>query len=211
VADLATISDLENRLGRSLTAEETARAAALLADASAMIRGYTRQDFDQVVDDQVVLRPVGTVLRLPQRPVTAVSQVVALGGGVIPDLTLPAGLWTWDGVDQVDIWPPETDLWLSLPARWADVGWPVDTYRVTYSHGYATVPQDVVAVACAMVLRVLVAPSLVEGMVSERIGSYFYQLQQGSGSAGPGVRLTNADRDALARYRRTATTIQVAL
>jgi len=25
------------------------------------------------------------------------------------------------------------------------------------------------------------------------------------------VRLTNADRDALARYRRTATTIQVAL
>lgn len=209
MVNLATTSDLEDRLGRSLTADEALRAPALLADASALVRAFARRHFSEVVDDEIVLRPVGTLLRLPQRPVTAVSQVVALGGGVVPDLTMPRGIWTWDGVDKVDVWPPDTGWLLNLPERWSDSGWPVDTYRVTYSHGDATVPPDVVAVVCAMANRVLLSPSMVEGLVSERIGQYNYQLQQGSGAAGTAVRLSQADRDVLARYRRSTTTIQV--
>jgi len=185
------------------------RATALIADASALVRAYTRQEFDHVADDEVVLRPVGTVLRLPQRPVTAVVKVEALGGGVVPDLTLPVGTWAWDGADKVDIWPPETSVWLTLPERWSDVGWPVGAYRVTYSHGHASPPPEVVAVVCGMALRVLLSPSMVEGLVSERIGQYNYQMQQGTGTTGAVVRLTDADRAALARYRRTATTVQV--
>lgn len=206
---LATVTDLEARLGRDLTAEEAARADALLADASALIRAYTRQDFTQVLGDVIVLRPVGTVVRLPQRPVQQVTQVVAVGGSdTLPDVALPAGSWTWDGIDRVDIWPPSTDWILNLPEARAD-GWPsVNTYRITYDHGYATVPADVVATVCAMVLRTLLSPSMAAGMVSERIGAYNYQLQQGSGSSGAAVTLTTADRDALKRYRRTATTIQ---
>lgn len=209
MAPLATTTDLESRLGRDLTADETARADALLADASALVRGYTGQDFTQVVGDEVVLRPVGTTVRLPQRPVTDVTSVVAVGGSdTIPDITLPAGSWTWDGIDKVDVWPPSTDWLLNLPETWSD-GWgAVNTYRVTYSHGYAEVPDDVVAVVCAMVLRTLLAPSMVAGMVSERIGAYNYQVQQGSGSSGASVGITQADRDVLKRYRRKATTIQ---
>src|SRR5690606_24305004 len=158
------------------------RATALIADASALVRAYTRQEFDHVADDEVVLRPVGTVLRLPQRPVTAVVKVEALGGGVVPDLTLPVGTWAWDGADKVDIWPPETSVWLTLPERWSDVGWPVGAYRVTYSHGHASPPPEVVAVVCGMALRVLLSPSMVEGLVSERIGQYNYQMQQGTGT-----------------------------
>src|SRR5690606_35739255 len=201
--------DLAARLGRCLSTEEMTRATALIADASALVRAYTRQEFDHVADDEVVLRPVGTVLRLPQRPVTAVVKVEALGGGVVPDLTLPVGTWAWDGADKVDIWPPETSVWLTLPERWSDVGWPVGAYRVTYSHGHASPPPEVVAVVCGMALRVLLSPSMVEGLVSERIGQYNYQMQQGTGTTGAVVRLTDADRAALARYRRTATTVQV--
>lgn len=206
---LATIEDLEARLGRELTPEEQARAQALLDDASALIRAYTGQDFSQTLGDVIVLRPVGTVVRLPQRPVQQVTQVIAVGGSeAIPDITLPAGAWTWDGIDKVDIWPPDTTWMLSLPETWAD-GWgAVDTYRLTYDHGYATVPADVVAMVCAMVLRTLLSPSMTQGMVAERIGQYNYQLQQGTGSVGATVMMTQGDRDALKRYRRTATTIQ---
>lgn len=207
MAPLATVEDLEARLGRELTPEEAARANALLTDASALIRGWTRQDFTLTLGDVITLRPVGTVVRLPQRPVQAVTAVVAVGGSeAIPDVPLPVGSWTWDGIDKVDIWPPDTSWLLSLPESWADGG--TDTYRVTYDHGYAEVPADVVAVVCAMVLRTLLAPSPVAGMVSERIGQYNYQLQQSTGSVGATVMMTGADRDALARYHRTATTIQ---
>lgn len=205
---LATVDDLEARIGRELTPEEAARAEALLADASALVRGYTGRDFGLVEDDEITLRPVGTRVRLPQRPVHTVSRVVATGGSdAVPDVALPVGAWTWDGIDQVDIWPPDTSWLLSLPETWAD-GTLVDTYRVTYTHGYDPVPADVVAVVCAMVLRTLLAPSPIAGMVSERIGQYTYQLQQASGSVGATVAMTTEDRTALTRYRRTATTVQ---
>ncbi|WP_049566871.1 hypothetical protein [Streptomyces sp. SBT349] len=207
---LATVEDLEARLGRELTPEEAARADALLADASALLRAYTGQDFTLTVGDEIVLRPVGVTIRLPQRPVQAVTTVVALGGSeVMPDIALPAGSWTWDGIDKVDIWPLDSSWYLSLPEVWTD-GWgAVDTYRITYDHGYAVAPPDVLAVVCAMVLRTLLSPSMTPGMVSERIGAYNYQLQQGAGSAGASVSMTQPDRDALKRYRKTATTIQL--
>jgi hypothetical protein len=200
---LATVDDLEARLGRDLTADEAARADALLADASALVRGYVRQHLAPPVSgDQVVLRPVGTLVRLPQRPVTAVTSVAAVGpdGAVIGALSG----WSWDGRDLVD-------LACATPSG----SWPLtgraclpDTYRITYDHGYTETPADIVAVICAMVLRTLLAPSPVAGMVSERIGQYNYQLQQGTGSVGATVLMTQADRDALRDYRRTATTIQ---
>jgi hypothetical protein len=213
VAALAGTDDLEARIGRELTATEAARADALLADASALIRSYTKQRFDAVADDVIVLRPVGSHLRLPQRPVTAVTSVVALSGtDTIPDWTVPPGCWQWDGIDLVEVWPPDRNVWVSLPEVAYDVGGP-DTYRVTYSHGYAEVPADVVAVCCRMVLAVLLAPTLTEGLVQERIGQYSYQYGQAPGQASPGatVRMTDVDRDDLTRagYRRTSGTVAV--
>lgn len=208
MAALATQADLEARLGRPLTTAEQARADALLDDASALIRAYTGQEFTLHENDVITLRPVGTVLRLPQRPVTAVTQVVAVGGTEpIPDITLPPGAWMFDGIDKVDVWPLNTGWILNLPEVWLE-GYPPDTYRVTYSHGYAQVPADVVAITCGIVNRVLLSPSLVEGLVQERIGQYSYQLQQGMGAAGASARLTDDDRTALQRYRRTTGVIQ---
>lgn len=207
---LATVEDLEARLGRELTPAEEARAEALLADASALVRAWTRQSFAPVEDDELVLRPVGTELRLPQRPVTAVSSVRAVSGlASVPDLALPG--WTWDGIDIVDIAGIDSHIWVSLPAWWEDWGAAPNTYRVVYSHGTDAVPAVVVAVVCQMVLRTLTAPSMTEGLVSEKIGQYNYQMQQSTGSAGAAVRMTPDDKATLASagWRRSSTTVQV--
>ena len=213
MTDLATTTDLEARLGRSLTPTEATRAAAYLTDISALIRSYTKQDFTAVTSDVVRLRPVGTAIRLPQRPVTAVNSVMALGWAGIPNIVLPAGSWGWDGIDVIEIAPFTSDIWLNLPTLELGEELP-DTYEINYDHGEANVPADVVAVACGAVLRVLVAPSLVEGMSAERIGQYSWQMSQqvDGGSAGVTVRLSEQDKDQLrqAGYGpRRASTVQV--
>ena len=202
---LATPQDLEARLGRPLTAVEAARAPALLDDASALIRAYTGQAFGLVVDDEVVLRVQAGIVRLPQRPIAAVSAVVAIGGAGMPDITVVD--YVFDGVDQVRLGGGAAVI--NLPEIWWDDedGYP-GTYRVTYSHGYATSPADVVAVACAMVLRTLTAPTAQGGITSETIGSYSYNLK--AADTGVAVSLGQPERQALARYRRTEAMIKIA-
>jgi hypothetical protein len=200
---LAGTDDLQARLGRDLTEAEQARAQALLDDASALIRGYTGQDFDLVEDDQAVLRIQGGTVRLPQRPVTEVSQVVALGGNMVPDVTVID--WVFDGVDQIRL--GEGTFIINLPAIWwDDDGYP-GTYRVTYSHGYTQIPADVVSVACGMVLRTLTAPTTLGGVTSETIGSYSYRLE--AADTGLSVVLGQTERKTLARYRNTEGMIKV--
>jgi hypothetical protein len=208
VAALASLVDLSDRIG-TLTAAQTARAPALLDDASALVRRYTRQDFELVTNDAIVLRPVGGVLRLPQRPVVAVDSVAMIKIDGTPGP--PFSGWSWDGLDKITItghgiaglvdpfWP-----WaIELAGR---------TYQVIYDHGEALIPDDVIAVVANMVNRVLTAPSLTEGLQAERLGEYSYQAQQGAAAvSGTAVRLTQGDKDDLiaAGYRRRSTTVQV--
>jgi hypothetical protein len=203
VADLANVADLEARLGRSLTVDEAARAPALLKDASAKVRNYTGQTFTQVAGDVIILRPVGVLLRLPQRPVTAVTAVAA----VAPDgvATAPMSGWSWDGRDKVDLTYATWSADDSSPA-WRDRAAP-DTYQVTYDHGDATAPDIVVATVCAMVMRTLLSPSMTPGLAGERVGAYSYQMQQGASSVGASVVMTEEDKDDLRRYgpRRAGT------
>lgn len=201
---LASAADLEARLGRDLTAAEDDRVDALLADASAQVRAYTRQTFTAVTGDVAVLRVQGGELRLPQRPVTAVTKVVAVGGSdAVPDVTVTD--WVWDGLDLIRVGSGAAVI--NLPeVWWDDDGYP-GTYRVTYSHGYTAVPADVVRVVCGMVLRTLTAPTMAGGVTSETVGPYSYRIDTpGTGLA---TTLTQADKDALADYRTTVGTIKV--
>jgi len=204
VASLADDSDLEARLGRDLTTAEAARSTALLADASALIRRYTKRRFEAVANAEVELRPVGSLLRLPGRPVTAVDQVEQIGTAGSADRVMGVSEWAWDGIDLIELWPCPVALLGVLPTSTY-----ADTYRVTYDYGSATVPDDVVAVCCRMVLAILTAPTMAQGLVQERIGQYSYQFGQAPGQASPGatVRMTDVDRDDLRHYRRTAGTI----
>ena len=203
---LATLDDLEEYV--TLTSAQRSRAPALLRNASAQIRRFCRQDFDLVADDTVVLRPIGTKLRLPQRPVTSVTSVVAVGSNGIPDFTL-AG-WTFDGIDIVNIAGLDSNTFVSFPAWWEDYNVDINTYRVRYGHGYEITPDDIKGKVCQMVNRVLTADTQVEGVTQETIGQYSRQWQQATGSTGVTTVLTRADRQDLIDwgYRRTAGTIQ---
>lgn len=204
MATLATKADLVARLGRDFTCEEDGRLDALLADASALVRAYTGQDFTETDDAQATMRAQAGLIRLPQRPVTGVSSVVAIGGNGVPDLTLTD--WWWDGLDLIRIGAGEYVI--NLPEQWWDDedGYP-GTFRVTYSYGYATPPADVVAVVCGMVLRTLTAPTSVGGVTSETIGPYSYRLE--SAGVGTAVSLGDMERKTLSRYRKTTGMISV--
>lgn len=205
--DLADTTDLEATLGRNLTATELAKAPALLASASAKIRAYCRRQFTETEDDELVLRPIGTELRLPGKPVTEVAQVEQIGTAGSADRVMSVSEWAFDGIDRIELWPCPTAVSGVLPtATYAN------TYRVTYSHGEATADQFITDKCVELVLRTLLAPTQVAGLVQERIGQYSYQYGQASGDQSPGatVRMTREDKRDLAEagYRRTAGTIQ---
>lgn len=199
---LASPSDLEERLGRPLTAAETARAEALLGDASALVRAFTGRDFTRTDDETVVVRAQQGEIRLPQRPVIDVTAVVAVGAGGAPDV--PVTGWRWDGIDIIRTAADNTVI--NMPEAWFDEDYESypGTYRVTYSHGTDTVPADVVAVVARMALRTLTSPTMAGGVTGETIGPYSYRTD-GSG-VGTAVTMTDDDRKMLelAGYRRKA-------
>lgn len=199
---LASLTDLSDRLGRPLTSTEEARGQALLADASALVRSYTGQGFTRVDGETVVVRAQQGEIRLPQRPVLDVTAVVAIGAAGAPDL--PVVGWQWDGLDIVRTTSDSPAI--NMPEPWyeEDAEAYPGTYRVTYSHGGAAVPADVVAVVARMALRTLTAPTAAGGVTGETIGPYSYRTD-GSG-VGTGVAMTEDDEKMLklAGYRRTS-------
>lgn len=191
---LASLTDLSDRLGRPLTSVEETRGQALLADASAKVRSYTKQTFTRTDNETVVVRAQQGEIRLPQRPVIDVTAVVAIGAGGAPDL--PVVGWQWDGLDIVRtaVGSPV----INLPELWYedDVEAYPGTYRVTYSHGAAQVPDDIVGIVARMALRTLTAPTVAGGVTGETIGPYSYRTD-GSG-IGTAVVMTEEDRRELA-------------
>jgi hypothetical protein len=196
---IATDADIEARIG-PLSAEQAAKLPALLADATAELQAYCGHSIVRVDDDQILLHGSHGRLLLPGRPVVSVTSVELFDRG---EWLAVAG-WSWDGLSGIDLRGAHL-----AQAPKADT----QTYRVTYSHGWAlgSIPPLLVTKACAMVARVLTAPSPIDGVVSESIGQYSYQLQQGMGGAGTAVRLSANDERVLARagFRRSLHSIAV--
>lgn len=178
---LATSADVVARIG-ALNASQAAKVDALLDDATAELEAYIGP-IEQRISDVRVLRPSGMAIDLPGRNITEVTSVYLIDSGVDREVTG----WRWDGIRTV-----------RLPGA-QPVGSIEGTYRVTYTHGYASgsIPQVLKARAVKMANRVLTSPTEAEGLVSENIGQYQYQLQQGTASMGSGVVLTRADKEDL--------------
>jgi hypothetical protein len=144
---LATPLDVAARLGRDLTQAELLRLPALLQDASAKVRNYTGRTFTQA-ETTVRLRVNNGRVKLPQRPVVSITSVKMLNRDGTVGTTL-AG-WFWDGLAEIAT---------ASPSQIANGPWfPNDRYRiveVTYTHGYSTVPADVLAVVCSIATRAL--------------------------------------------------------
>jgi len=143
---LATIADVEARLGRSLTAGETSQATAWLGDASAMFVQRAVQKFE-VSESTVRLFPRDGIVRLVQRPVIEIVSVTDIDGVEID--------YTYDGHQSI---------------------YELGTYSpviVNYEHGSATIPDDVVAVVAGMVVRTLLVPNdAAAGIQQQSVGPF---------------------------------------
>lgn len=176
---LAQVSDVQARMPRPMTTAEQTRAGVLLMDASSLIRGKIRQDFTQA-QSTMDIAPVDDQIILPQRPVVSVDAL----GRMSPDgkTVTPFSLWIFDGIATITLAPPSTvinapEFWITNDWLWKNV-----VYQVTFTHGYATVPDDVTGVCASMVMRVLLAPGS-PGVVGETIGGYQYRIADGFPSA----------------------------
>lgn len=201
---LATADDIAQRMGRDLTGAEISRVMPLLADASAQIRRYCRRDFLLHTVETGVFRGHRGVIELPDKTTTAVSLVVAIGGGGgVPDFPIP--FFTFDGIDKIRLGNMAPVI--NVPEAWWEIDAYPGTYRVTRDYGYAQVPDDVLAVCANAVIGVLTAPTMAAGIISETIGPYSYRLEKSGG--GVSVALTQADLASLSDYRTKATSIVV--
>ena len=143
---LATIADVEARLGRSLTAGETSQATAWITDASAMFVQRAVQKFEDS-ESTVRLFPRDGVVRLVQRPIIEIVTVSDIDGTEIE--------YTYDGHQSI---------------------YELGTYSpviVNYEHGSADIPDDVVAVVAGMVVRTLLIPDdAAAGVQQQTVGPY---------------------------------------
>lgn len=199
---LAELDDVEDRLGRDLTEDEQRRAQAMLDDASAVVRAYTRRNFTRTTAT-IRLRPRGNKVVLPQRPVISVDEVKTVVGFGPTEISIPTPSYSWVAGTEVHF----LDINAIYNAPTLDVDEDNLWAEVTYTYGYDETPYDIMAVVANMVVRNLTVPN--GGVVDlETVGPYTVRYS-GFTSAGP-LALSGADRDILNRYRvSTAYTMEL--
>jgi len=197
VAAFCTESDLEAFLQVSIP-DGNASALAAITQASAAIQNYCRQRIEQVAADVLTLtvEPYRSALLLPEQPVTAVASVVEDG------TTLVVGddyRWTASG------------LLVRVTGPWRS-GW--QEVVVTYTHGYAVIPDDLKGVCVRAAARAYqaglraAAGGGIAGIASEQLPDYsvsFVPESAGPAASSLGASaapiLLPSERQILDRYR----------
>lgn len=170
---LATIADVEARLGRALSEAEESKATAWLTDASAMFVQRAVQKFE-VGESTVRLFPRDGIVRLVQRPVIEIISVVDLDGVELD--------YTYDGFQSL------YELGSYSPVI------------VNYEHGSDIIPDDVVAVVAGMVVRTLQIPADAAAGVQQQTVGPFSQ-SYASWAVGGQVLMSPADVQVANSYR----------
>ncbi|MEV6696229.1 hypothetical protein AB0M68_03575 [Streptomyces sp. NPDC051453] len=196
---LATAADLE---AAGATGSDTQLEMALRR-ASARVRRYTRQDITLVAGDMIDLPGGERVLRLPQYPLVVdagnpltVVEVADFSGVEWTALEdrdysrlgneLTRG-YPWQAPNRLMGWP-----WLRAQGVWAP------KVRVTYSHGYVEVPDDIVDVVLDLATMNLANPENLRQVSIDDYQRTFASETIGSAS------LTKDHKEALRPFRRSA-------
>ena len=193
MGDFATAAQLASFLQQDL---DTTSADLAITMAEGLVRAYCRQNITEATSTGAVL-PIqvtdfGYIVRLSERPVSAVSAVSVNGTAYVSGTD-----YAWDGVSD----------WLRL----ATVEWSSDSFEafppavVTYTYGYATVPAAVQAVTLSVAGRLYDNP---RGMRSESVEGYTYQ-RGGAGDDILSAGLSEAEKASLAKFVRRASTVMV--
>lgn len=160
---LATVADLEAR-GVTVDASEADAVATFLDVASTVVRDAAGSPISQTTSTVVLEGGPAQRLRLPGQPVQSVASV-AVDGLPVDDWKLTSGA-------------------LFRAAGWGPAYDPCDV-EVTYTHGLATVPADVVDIVCRLVGQELMSfresPETAlsaRPVIQERIGDYSVTYSQ---------------------------------
>lgn len=203
MADFCTVPDLEALLQVEIsTATQLASAERAITAAAAAIRNYCHQFIELVEDEAITLDvPAGrSQLFLPELPVVEVASVVEDGE------TLTA---------TDDFILGQHGVLYRVDRRWKSG---VQVVTVTYSHGHATIPDDVQDVATRAAARAYQAglksadSAGIAGVASKQLGDYAVAfMAEAGGGIGEGVMgvsgarmLLLSEKDMLARYRYVA-------
>lgn len=160
----ATVQQLAAQMQITL-ADTDPTALLMLATATGKMQDYMGQQIIATAADVVYLGPInGTYVILPEMPVTAVTLVEVL---------LPApvtNILTWTTADPTT-YTVSRQIGMIAAKPGLGITWPTDpeTWRVTYSHGYAVVPPSLVGVCATVAARAYVSP---DGVDLERVGGY---------------------------------------
>lgn len=163
---MISISDLEAFLQQVLGEDYPVEAQAACDMATSVVEEYCKRSFARVADDELTLRWRPSIV-LPNPPVTAVTSFEVDGE--------PA---TYDLDESGRIWPTVRG----------------DSINLTYTHGYAKVPEAVRLVAVRIAARIFKNP---QGRVSYSADSLQFQ---GSPETSPRI-LTDNEMGILRRYR----------
>ena len=190
---LATIDDVEVRLGRSLTVNEATRVAIALDDGSASVRSYTGLQFTPgEVTARLQVKRCRVIL--PQRPVLGVSAVADMNGNPVT--------FQWFAGDKVTVPANVVDSWSFEPWRnglqWVDV---------TYTYGYDPIPDEIVGVVAQKALRALGTSPELAGVSQMGLGDA--SLSFGPVGAAGAAGFFNEEREVLDRYRRVLGFVRV--
>lgn len=151
---LATLDDIE-AVSRAVPAADETRVERLLDMVSAAVRRYTGLTFDVVADDEVIGYPVDGELWLPQWPITEATAL------------------QFDAEVTVEI---GTSGQLYRVVTGVRRPWPRGPVEVTYTHGWATIPDDIVMVvaevAAARWNSASTNPTQIAGSTSKDVAGY---------------------------------------
>lgn len=159
-----------------------------LESASALIRSSLRQWVELVEDDVVILDGLGQEgLLLPQIPVVEVTDVTILD---VTDTILTPDEWHLDAAGI--LWRVPRYCWpFSWPSQRGNV-------QVTYTHGYAVIPDEAVTLCCSVASRLLVTSSSAGALItSQTIGGASVTYETTSGTTTTGG--LTAEEDAILR------------
>lgn len=196
---LATAADL---VAAGATGTDAAMDLALRR-ASARVRKYTRQDITFVASETVELAGGERVLRLPQYPLV----VDGSNPLTVVELADFSGI-EWTAIEDRDYSRLGNELTRGYPwqASTRLMGWPwnraqgvwAPKVRVTYSHGYEEVPDDIVDVVLDLATMNLSNPGNLREVAIDDYRQVFASETIG------GARLSRSHKEDLRPYRRAA-------
>ena len=199
MADFTSVADIAAFLQVDIATDvQIAAAERAVAEATAAIRNYCNQYLELVEDEVIVLDSAGGGrLFLPELPVVGIDEVVEDGTTLTVDDDYKLGQY---------------GILHRIGAKWARG---IQIIQVTYDHGYATLPDDIVAIATRAASRAYQSglraddDDGVMGVQSKRLGDFgvAYASEQGGGT-GEGVMGASAarllllsEKDTLNKYR----------